>query len=69
MFKINEFRVFSLTLGHDPRTLEQGVASDPLTGSGAYVSGSGGVDASSFTSKNYFTVHIWELVYPRLYDL
>ena len=30
----------------------QGVAADPLTGSGAYVSGSGGVQASSFTRNS-----------------
>ena len=29
----------------------RGVASDPLTGGGAYVSGSGGVEASRFTGK------------------
>ena len=35
---------------HVPKS--QGVASDPLTGGGAYVSGSGGVQASSFTRRS-----------------
>ena len=36
-------------LAHVPTP--KGVASDPFTGSGAYVSGSGGVEASRFTGK------------------
>ena len=33
----------------DHKPIPKGTASDPFTGSGAYVSGSGGVEASRFT--------------------